>query len=363
MHAIFAPTFNLVFAALLLVACGAPTGAWAASAVPPAAKPADVSAPASGPAVLSQMKTVARPAGPPKSVRVGVATSGGTTLPALVISNQKLDEKYGLKIEWVHLDQNALQRAFALRQFNVSFAEVVLDLVRQRARGDKVKSIYSGITSNSYVVVRSKSPYRTMADLKGKKIGLFSLTSSSTAGLVRILRERWGLDLQKDFNVVVAVPPVLAGLLQKGELEGMVNVDPTVLRVLASGEYREIMGVDAEWQKLTGSPLLITTIAAWDDYAQKNPEEMRNLIRTYREALDFIGKNPGVYASTGFVKLSGMEETPGVLKLFDERFAKLYTARWDQDLVNANKAVFETAIQMGNLESLPSDWYTFEYAR
>ena len=70
-------------------------------------------------------------------------TSGGTTLPALVISQQKLDEKHGLKIEWVRLDQAALQKAFALRQFDVSFAEVASDLIRQRARGDKVKSIYA----------------------------------------------------------------------------------------------------------------------------------------------------------------------------------------------------------------------------
>ena len=49
----------------------------------------------------------------PKALKIGVATSGGTTLPALVISQQKLDEKYGLRIEWVRLDQAALQKAFA----------------------------------------------------------------------------------------------------------------------------------------------------------------------------------------------------------------------------------------------------------
>ena len=38
----------------------------------------------------------------------------GTTLPALVISQQKLDEKYGFRIEWVRLDQAALD---AVRQW------------------------------------------------------------------------------------------------------------------------------------------------------------------------------------------------------------------------------------------------------
>lgn len=295
-------------------------------------------------------------------VRVGVATSGGTTMPALVISKQKLDEKHGLKIEWARLDQAALQKAFALRQFDVSFAEVASDLIRQRARGDKVKAVYSGIMANVYVVAKKDSSYKDFGDLKGKKVGLYSLTSSSTAALVKVVRDRWGLELRKDFEVVVAPPPVLAGLLQKGDIEAMVNVDPLVLRVLESGNYRQIMDLDAEWQKLAGSRLLVTTIAVWEDWAQKNTDVLRRLVRVYREAVDHINRHPELYTSTGFIKSSGLKETPEMVKTFDERFTKLYTAKWDQSLIDANRSVFEVAIEMGNLESVPADWYTFEYA-
>lgn len=297
-----------------------------------------------------------------KVVRIGVAASGGTTLPALVISQQKLDEKHGLKIEWVRLDQAALQKAFALRQFDVSFAEVASDLIRQRARGDKVKSFYVGIMANVYMLVKKDSPYRTIADLKGKKVGLYSLTSSSTAALVKVVRDKYKLELRKDFELVVAPPPVLAGLLQKGDLEAMINVDPLVLRLLESGAYRQILDADGEWQSLAGARLLVTTLAAWDDYALKNPEEIRRLVRIYKEAVDIIAKDPQIYVSTGFIKASGMQETPAVIKMFEERFSKLYTGRWDAALLNSNRAVFETAIEMGNLESVPADWFTFEYA-
>lgn len=303
------------------------------------------------------------PAWAQKTVRIGVATSGGTTLPALVISQQKLDEKHGMKIEWVRLDQNALQKAFALRQFDVSFAEVASDLIRQRARGDKVKSVYSGIMANVYVVTKRDAPYQNFGDLKGRKVGLYSLTSSSTAALVKIVREKWKLELRKDFEIVVSPPPVLAGLLQKGDIEAMVNVDPLVLRVLQSGGSRQIMDLDQEWQQLTGSRLLVTTIAVWEDWAQKNEEDVRRLIRIYQEAVSMIEKNPQVYVSTGFVKMAGLKETPETIKLFDERFSPLYTGKWNQSLINANKPVFEVAVEMGNLESVPDDWYTFKYAQ
>jgi len=309
------------------------------------------------------LATVVSAAAAQTPVRIGVATSGGTTMPALVISQQKLDEKHGLKIEWARLSQGPLQKAFALRQFDVSFAEVASDLIRQRARGDKVTAVYSGIMANVYVVAKKDAPYNNFGDLKGKKVGLYSLTSSSTAALVKIVRERWKLDLRKDFELVVAPPPVLAGLLQKGDIEAMINVDPLVLRVLESGGYKQIMDLDGEWQKLAGSRLLVTTIAVWDDYAAKNPDVVRRLVRVYREAVDYINRNPQAYVSTGFIKDSGLKETPEVVKLFEERFTKLYTASWDQSLINANRAVLDVAIEMGNLESVPADWYTFEYAR
>ena len=207
-----------------------------------------------------------------KPVRVGVGASGGTTLPALVITQHKLDEKHGLKIEWARLDQGALQRDFALRQFDVSFGQVASDLIRQRARGYKVTSLYSGIMANVYVVTKRDAPYQNFGDLRGQKVGLYSLTSSSTAALVKVVREKWRLELRKDFELVVSPPPVLAALLQRGDIEAMINVDPLVLRVLASGNYRQIMDIDDEWQTLTGSRLMVTTIAAWDDYAQHNPD-------------------------------------------------------------------------------------------
>jgi ABC-type nitrate/sulfonate/bicarbonate transport system substrate-binding protein len=156
---------------------------------------------------------------------------------------------------------------------------------------------------------------------------------------------------------------VLVGLLQKGDIEAMVNVDPLVLRTLESGGYREIMDLDGEWQSLTGSRLLVTTIAVWDDYAANNPDQVKRLIQVYRDAVAYIEKHPEVYAETGFIKMSGLEATPAVTKAFQQRFTKLYTGVWNQKLIDANKAVFDVATEMGNLGAIPKDWYSFDYAK
>ena len=38
----------------------------------------------------------------------------------------------------------------------------------------------------------------------------------------------------------------------------------------------------------------------------------------YREAVDHINGNPDLYAKTGFIKSSGLKETPEIVKTFDD---------------------------------------------
>lgn len=298
-----------------------------------------------------------------KPIKIGAVASGATSLPNLVISQEKLDEKYGLKVEWVKLDQASAQKAFALRQYEVNFAQVPLDLIRQRARGDKVVSFRAATLTNNYVVVKKDSPYKTVADLKGKKFGIYSWSTGTTAALNKILRDKYGLALKKDFDVIVGSPPALVGLLDNGEIPGSVHVDPIVIKLLSGGEYRQIMDLYEEWYGLTRSLLLVTTLAAWEDFAQKNPDLMRNFVKMYNEAIDYIVGNPQIYQISGFIKESRMPETPENIKLFDKRFTRLYTkqADWNQALIDANNKVFEEAIAMKTLERLPKDWYTFDY--
>jgi hypothetical protein len=123
------------------------------------------------------------------------------------------------------------------------------------------------------------------------------------------------------------------------------------------------MDLDSAWQENAGSRLLVTTIAVWDEFADANPELIQRLVDTYREAVEIIARDPQIYVSTGFIKDSRMEATPDVVKSFEERFAKLYTGEWNKQLIDANRAVFEVAIETGNLESIPDDWYSFEYAK
>jgi len=300
----------------------------------------------------------------PFKIKIGAVASGSTSPPNLVISQQKLDRKYGLDIEWVKLNPASVQKAFALHQFEVNFAQTPLDLIRQSARGDRVFSFRSATFSNNFAIVRKDSPYQSMADLKGKKFGIFTWSSGSTAAFNKIIKQKYGLELKKDFEVIVGSPPALKGLLEKGEIEGAIHIDPVVMRLIASGKYRQLLSLYEGWKELTGSPLLVTTLAAWKDFAGTHPQIMRKLVQIYDEAVDYIASHPDVYKTSGFIKQSLMPETAENVNLFNERFTRLYTkaSDWNQSLVDANNKVFDEAVAMKTLEKISKDWYTFEYS-
>ena len=64
-----------------------------------------------------------------------------------------------------------------------------------------------------------------------------------------------------DPDLLKAQSPELVGLLQKGDVEATINVDPIVLRLLSGGQYRQILDADAEWGSIANSRLLVTTLA------------------------------------------------------------------------------------------------------
>lgn len=292
---------------------------------------------------------------------VGIATTGGTSLPGLVIDKLKLDERHDLAINWVRLDQAELQTQFALGQFDVTTGENPAEAVRLRTTGAKVSVVYPAIAANVYIVTKEDAPYQEVADLQGRTLGLYNRTSSSTSALQAVLQARWGLTLD-DFDLIEAPPPALVGLLDRGEIDAMVNVDPIVLKVLQGGGYRELMSLRDEWYEYAGGPLFVSALAAQDEYIEKNPEAISRLVATWQDAIDYILNNPSVYRETGFIETSGFEDvTPELERSFAERFEPLYDWVWNDAAREANELVFEAAVEDGMLEGLDAAWYIDDY--
>ena len=293
---------------------------------------------------------------------VGTLKAGATALPTLVIKKYKLDEKNGIRINWVEFGSpDALERAAALGQVPLNPGVSTPALIRYRNEGVDVIAIYSSFRSNHYVVVRRDSPVKTFADLKGKKVGIYGWQVGSIAALQTVAKERYGIDMKKDFKVVVASSPALSALLDKGEVEAISQVDPLVTRLVLEGKARQLLSIGEETEKVTGQPFVAILTTVSQEYARKNPGIVKAVVKTYKDAYDYIKAHPEVYRETGFMDLLGVKGTPELEKLLQERFTPLYINRFDREVVAGINATLKIFVEYGALDKTRDDWYTFDY--
>jgi NitT/TauT family transport system substrate-binding protein len=163
------------------------------------------------------------------TIRVGycakTVTSGGAA-PFAIASQMGWFAKDGIKVELVPLAGSGdCVKAVATKDvlFSVPSAEPLAVI---RSQGLKARNFYTAYQGNIYgFAVPADSTIKTVADLKGKKIGLISMAS---AGLIvtRALVSAAGMDPDKDVAIVVAGEGAqTAALLRTKQVDALSQFD------------------------------------------------------------------------------------------------------------------------------------------
>jgi NitT/TauT family transport system substrate-binding protein len=155
----------------------------------------------------------------PRTVRVGWCAKTVSSAAAPFAIAQKLGwfEKAGIKVELVPLPGSTdCVKLVATRDVQVSLPSVE-PLAIIRPQGVKAKFFYTAYQGNIYgIAVPADSPVKTMADLKGKRIGVTSMASAGVI-LARALAKQAGLDPDKDISIVVAGESAQTAALLRGK--------------------------------------------------------------------------------------------------------------------------------------------------
>ncbi len=142
------------------------------------------------------------------------------------------------------------------------------------------------------------STAKTLADLKGKKIGL-SLNSESHLDLIVSLKEL-GLDDKTDFELVNLQPNELPAALEKGLVDAVLIRQPQTLRLEESLGAKSIK----TW------PFRFTSIVR-TEYLTANPKAVKNYVEALKDAVLFIATNSD-QAATWFAESQRLD--PSVVK-------------------------------------------------
>lgn len=224
------------------------------------------------------------PAAEPPAIEIGLPNDGLFGLGGQYILDKGLDKKHGftMKPRWAGMPE--VQRLLGVQALSVGLMTPEAAL-RANVNGTPIRLIQPYQTSHMFALVRKESPYRSIEDLKGKPIALTPEVTTLYNLFDFIMRKR-GVKIETEFQLKkLAGPPLIIGVLEKGEVEAAILWEAHVSRLLTSGKYRLIMGLRDEMSKLLNVKVLpVIWLAALEPWVKANPDGVAKLRAAWTEA-------------------------------------------------------------------------------
>lgn len=232
-----------------------------------------------------------------------------------------------------------------------------IDAVLKMNEGVGLAIIGGGLTAIQDIFVPKDSPIKTVADLKGKKFGTWSTGAGAFKAARAAIIDAAGVDVMKDAKIVQLAPPALFKLLERGEVDAMINISSfTVAAAAQPDKYRSIFSVDDYWKKKTGYPIVWSApLVAWKSWVDENPTRAKNYAAAVQESFRWL-RQPENFESA--VKKYGTQagvNTPAAISVYKKWLSenRIFLARWDQKVVDAQWQFLEMAKSHGVIPAVP----------
>ncbi len=204
---------------------------------------------------LAASAALARPAGAraqaDRTVRLGTLQFGTVQWLAVTIRALGLEAAHGFTLDTVLLASNDAARvALMARSADVAVTDWLF-AARQRQDGTALSFAPFSAAAGGVMVARD-SPVRTLADLRGRRLGVAGGANDRSWLLVQAAARLQGLDLARDAPISYGAPPLLGAKLQQGELDALLTFWNFEARLEAQG-FREAIGV-ADCARALGLP-------------------------------------------------------------------------------------------------------------
>jgi NitT/TauT family transport system substrate-binding protein len=246
--------------------------------------------------------------------------------------------------------------------------------LRARAMGQDVRAVIElGRFPGVVLAVGKDRPFKSMADLKGLKIGV-TAPSSSSHFFVLYLMAKAGLAPGDASFVGVGGGERAIEAMKAGEIDAISNLDPVITRLQQDGTIR--IAVDSRFPRVNydvfGGTNPAAVLYARQEFIAANPATMQALVNAFYKTLRWIATattdeivdsvpaeyflgdraiylkalkaNLLIYSKTGIITRQGMESARKMMatfdpdlkdkkidleKTFDDRFIKRATVLFD----------------------------------
>ena len=221
-------------------------------------------------------------------VRVGVLKFGTVNWEIDVIKHHQLDKKFQFDLTVTALaSKNASAVALQSKAVDIILSDW-LWVNRQRFE-QRMYTMYPTSMATGGLYVSANSAVKSLADLKGKKVGIAGgAVDKSWLLLQAYSQKKYGFDLKKQAEPTFAVPPLLNRLMLRGDLDAAINFWHYGARLKAAG-YDTLVTVPqmlAEFGIETKIPLL-----GWvfdQGWANQHPEAITRFLQASLEAKQIL---------------------------------------------------------------------------
>lgn len=269
-----------------------------------------------------------------------------------VIKARKIDAANGLDITFSERTPDAYTTQFNSGEFKVGGSASLLTIGLADARGVKVKYLFN-LFDFWGAAVTSRDSVKTLKDLEGKELA--AARSSTNYVMFEFLAKKQGVDVSK-IKVVNTAPPGLVSYAVADRADAIQLWEPAYTLLLAKKPSIRTLDLklDETWKAFAGgSRIPYLGVAAHADWADQNPQIVQRLYTTYKQATEWIQKNPDEAAKIIEPKATPEDQKAlATLIRANERLGiSLASAA---EVRKEIEAVYKAGVDVGYFPSLPS---------
>ncbi|EJN06633.1 ABC transporter substrate-binding protein [Herbaspirillum sp. YR522] len=220
-------------------------------------------------------------------VRIGYWTSGVSLGYGAVLEAGQFLSRRGIDAEFVHFpDVNAPLRALAAGSIDLAFGAPLAGVFGTAAQGVPLRIFAATQPADVQFVVPADSPIRSLAELKGKKVGMSPAGSSVAVIAGAVLAGNYQIRAS-EFSLVGGNESRLAQFLAQRQVDAAALRSVTVAQIEGELKLRRLGSFADEWKKLTRSDAVpyIGVGAVRAELVDKQPEVVARVIAALRDTL------------------------------------------------------------------------------
>lgn len=272
-----------------------------------------------------------------------------------------------IEIEATALQIPALISSTPTKQYDV-IQNAVMAIPFAKRRGLDLVILSTALRSaegrrGAGVWVRADSPYQTLEDLKGKKIGSYSLRATGTTWIRIALWKKHGVNVSYeggDLDWVEMPAPALLTALEAGNVDAATLIHSQAFTAMGSGNYRAIAWTNQDILDVYGVDSVASVNVTYPEKLAERPEAFREFNRMLHESVQYAVANADEVGAE--IAKSTASIPPEYFRAWIEEYSYFPAVVSDEDR-KAMTVVWEVAKEMGIIDEVPDvDSVVWEHA-